>query len=145
MEKSNSLFANNQAQGQKLAGVFNEINSELIDLIQSGRLHPKPLMVCGGGTSSRCAAEGHWTLDLRSQFQEIKFIKESDEIFIGAGVSMKKLLQETSKYNRSFPIGISGSTGVGYILTGGISPLSRKYGLAVDQIKEIHGYWGNGE
>ncbi len=145
MSKSHSLFANNQAQGQKIAGIYSDINSELIDLMQSGKLNPKPLMVCGGGTSSRCAAEGHWTLDLRQKFKEVKFFKESNEILIGAGVSMHKLLDEASKFGRSFPIGISGSTGIGYILTGGISPLSRQYGLAIDQILEIKGFWGNGD
>ena len=49
------------------------------------------------------------------------------------------------KYNRSFPIGLSGNTGIGFILTGGISPLSRNRGLAIDQIMEIQGYWGNGK
>ena len=49
------------------------------------------------------------------------------------------------KFNRSFPIGLSGQTGIGYILTGGISPLSRSRGLAIDQIIEIHGFWGNGK
>ena len=49
------------------------------------------------------------------------------------------------KHNRSFPIGLSGKTGMGYILTGGISPLSRSRGLAIDQIIEIKGFWGNGK
>ncbi len=48
------------------------------------------------------------------------------------------------KHKRSFPIGLSGKTGMGYILTGGISPLSRSRGLAIDQILEINGFWGNG-
>ncbi len=34
---------------------------------------------------------------------------------------------------------------MGYILTGGISPLSRSRGLAIDQIIEIQGFWGNGQ
>ena len=50
-----------------------------------------------------------------------------------------------SKHKRSFPIGLSGKTGMGYILTGGISPLSRSRGLAIDQIEEINGFWGNGD
>ena len=58
---------------------------------------------------------------------------------------MEELIKEISSFKRTFPIGISGITGVGYILTGGVSPLSRRYGLAIDQIKEFHGYWGNGE
>ena len=49
------------------------------------------------------------------------------------------------KHKRSFPIGLSGKTGMGYILTGGISPLSRSKGLAIDQIMEIKGFWGNGK
>ena len=49
------------------------------------------------------------------------------------------------KHKRSFPIGLSGTTGMGYILTGGISPLSRSRGLAIDQIMEIKGFWGNGK
>ena len=49
------------------------------------------------------------------------------------------------KHKRSFPIGLSGKTGMGYILTGGISPLSRSRGLAIDQILEIKGFWGNGK
>ena len=49
------------------------------------------------------------------------------------------------KHKRSFPIGLSGKTGMGYILTGGISPLSRSRGLAIDQIIEIKGFWGNGK
>ena len=50
-----------------------------------------------------------------------------------------------NKQKRSFPIGLSGKTGMGYILTGGISPLSRSRGLAIDQIIEIKGFWGNGK
>ena len=48
------------------------------------------------------------------------------------------------RHKRSFPIGLSGKTGMGYILTGGISPLSRSRGLAIDQILEIKGFWGDG-
>ena len=48
-------------------------------------------------------------------------------------------------HKRSFPIGLSGMTGMGYILTGGISPLSRSKGLAIDQIEKINGFWGNGK
>ena len=29
--------------------------------------------LCGGGTTSRCAATGHWTLDFRKKYKEIKF------------------------------------------------------------------------
>tara|TARA_Y100001968_G_scaffold146777_1_gene134245 strand:- start:104 stop:1099 length:996 start_codon:yes stop_codon:yes gene_type:complete len=58
---------------------------------------------------------------------------------------MGELSSFLKKHNRSFPIGLSGNTGIGYILTGGISPLSRSRGLAIDQIVEIKGFWGNGK
>ncbi len=58
---------------------------------------------------------------------------------------MGELTSFLKKHKRSFPIGLSGKTGMGYILTGGISPLSRSKGLAIDQIMEIKGFWGNGK
>ncbi len=58
---------------------------------------------------------------------------------------MGELSSFLKKHKRSFPIGLSGKTGMGYILTGGISPLSRSRGLAIDQIVEFKGFWGNGE
>ena len=36
-----------------------------------------------------------------------------------------------------------GSAWLGYVLTGGMGPLSRQVGLAVDQVLEIHGVWGD--
>ena len=58
---------------------------------------------------------------------------------------MRDLSDFLKKHKRSFPIGLSGMTGMGYILTGGISPLSRSRGLAIDQIEEINGFWGDGK
>ena len=52
-----TIFINTQAQDQKVAGIFREIDQNLLFLLKSGELTPKPLMVCGGGTSSNCAKE----------------------------------------------------------------------------------------
>jgi len=57
---------------------------------------------------------------------------------------MGDLVNHLQKYNRSFPIGLSKLPGAGYILTGGVSPLSRTYGLAIDNIESIKGFLGNG-
>ena len=57
---------------------------------------------------------------------------------------MGDLLNYLQKHNRSFPIGLSKLPGAGYILTGGVSPLSRAYGLAIDNIESIKGFLGNG-
>ncbi len=145
MSKTNLFFENTQAQDVVTAGIYKDINPSLLALIKTGYLNPKPLLICSGGTSSRCAAEGHWTLTFQEKFKDIKYDIRAQEIIIEAGVKMKDLIKELFLFNRSFPIGISGITGMGYILTGGISPLSRKYGLAIDQILEIHGIWGSGE
>ncbi|KGG15120.1 MULTISPECIES: FAD-binding protein [unclassified Prochlorococcus] len=144
MPNIKKIFPNPQAQDLQIAGIYQDIEPDLLKLIQTGQLKPKPLMVCSGGTSSSCAAEGHWTLDLKENFQGINFDHQKKELLIQAGVSMKKLIEEVTTFGRSFPIGVSSMTGVGYILTGGISPLSRRYGLAIDQILEISGFWGNG-
>ncbi len=102
-------------------------------------------MICGGGTSSRCAANEHWTVDLRKKYNQIQFDSDNNTVLIGGGITMGNLLTELTKHERSFPIGLSASTGIGYILTGGISPLSRSVGLAIDQVLEIKGVWGNGD
>ncbi len=136
---------NTQCQDFPLAGVLNEINPELIKLLQQDRIFPKPLLVCSGGTSSRCTAKGHWTLDLRDKYRSIICYPKKNEVQIEAGVKMESLINLLTSKNKSFPIGLSGNTGVGYILSGGISPLSRKYGLAIDNLLEIKGVWANGE
>ena len=70
---------------------------------------------------------------------------DKKHVEIEAGVTMGELSDFLKQHKRSFPIGLSGMTGMGYILTGGISPLSRSRGLAIDQIMEIKGFWGNGK
>ena len=116
-----------------------------MELITSKQINPKPLLICSGGTTSRCASDEHWTLDLRKKYQFINFDKSTKEVEIGGGIKMKNLLEELSKHGRCFPTGLSGETGLGYILTGGISPISRSKGLAIDQVLKIKGIWGKGQ
>ena len=141
----NIKVPNNLARETNLAGIFNEIDNDFLEQVQNNTINPKPLLVCGGGTSSRCAANGHWTLDLRQKYQSINFHRDTEDVEVGAGIKMSKLLDYLAPYGRSFPTGLSGETGIGYILTGGISPLSRIEGLAIDQVKNIKGIWGSGE
>ncbi len=136
---------NSLAQDCLIAGVFEEVNAEFKEFLKKGEIAPKPLMICSGGTSSRCAASGYWTLDLRKKHQQIEFDHKNKTVEIGGGINMASLLNKLSKNNRSFPTGLSGLPGVGYILTGGISPLSRSQGLGIDQILRIEGVWGKGE
>ena len=68
------LVPNTQCQDFVLAGVLNEISPELINLIKEDRISPKPLLICSGGTSSRCADQGHWTLDLRDKYKSMNLL-----------------------------------------------------------------------
>ena len=135
---------NAQAEDCEIAGVVEEVDKKLIDMISKKQTPYKSLLICSGGTTSRCASKGSITLDLRKNHKKIMFDRNTNEVCIESGVIMKDLINNISKENRSFPIGLSGITGVGYILTGGISPLSRLYGLAIDQVLEINGFWANG-
>ena len=103
------------------------------------------LCICSGGTTSSCAQNGLITLDLRKNYNKIHLERETNIVTIGGGVIMGDLMNYLEKHNRSFPIGLSKLPGAGYILTGGVSPLSRSYGLAIDNIESIKGFLGNGK
>ena len=103
-----------------------------------------PVRVCSGGNSSRCAGDGSWTVDLR-RHRKVRYHENSREIEFGTGLTMAELLQVLRASDRSIPIGLSGLTGSGFILTGGMGPLSRSQGLALDSITAIDGIWGSGE
>ncbi|WP_269624564.1 FAD-binding protein [Prochlorococcus marinus] len=124
---------------------MDSVNSEFFQSLKSSQPTYSPFLVSSGGTTSRAAADKHWILDLRKNYQNISFDLDKQQVEIEAGVNMGELSSFLKKHKRSFPIGLSGKTGMGYLLTGGISPLSRGRGLAIDQIMEIKGFWGNGK
>ena len=115
----------------------------LSNLIRQG-IQPTPLLVCAGGTSSRCAADGLWTLDLRARHRQLIISEVGDEVEIGAGLTMAEVLQGLQAHGRSIPVGLSTVPGCGFVLTGGVGPLSRLQGLAMDHIVGLRGVWGNG-
>ncbi len=136
---------NQNAKDSNVLGVSEEINSEFFQSLRSLQKSSIPFLVSSGGTTSRSAADNHWIIDLRKNYQNISFDLNTKHVEIEAGVRMGDLSNFLGKHKRSFPIGLSGKTGMGYILTGGISPISRSRGLAIDQIIEIKGFWGNGK
>ena len=64
---------------------------------------------------------------------------------IGAGLNMAEVLDGLQTQGRSIPVGLSTVPGCGFVLTGGIGPLSRSQGLAMDHIVGLRGVWGNGD
>jgi len=122
-----------------------EINDEIFFGSKKVSTKKNYLCVCSGGTTSSCAKDGLITLDLRRYFNSIIFKKNTGVVKIGGGVLMGDLSYYLDQNNRTFPTGLSGIPGVGYLLTGGISPLSRRYGLAIDNIESVSGFFGNGK
>ena len=104
----------------------------------------RPIRICGGGTTSTCARPDQWSVDLRPGFQTLSLASDRNLLRIGAGLSMGQVLGYLASYQRTIPAGLSGKPGLGYILTGGMGPLSRLHGLAIDQLEQIKGVWGNG-
>ena len=140
-----SSLQNQNSSDSNVLGVLEEVNSELFHSKNASKKTSTPFLVSSGGTTSRAAADNYWVVDLGKNYTNISFDLEKKEVQIEAGVRMGHLSDFLKKHERSFPIGLSGRTGMGYILTGGISPLSRSKGLAIDQIIEIEGFWGNGK
>ena len=117
---------------------------ELLKQLMLQPLGSTPLRVRSGGSSSRCASNDCWTLDL-GRLRDIQYHENSKEVEFGTGLTMAELLQALRTFGRSVPIGLSGLTGSGFVLTGGMGPLSRSQGLALDSITGIEGIWGSGE
>ncbi len=105
---------------------------------------PTPVLVRSGGTSSRSSDPTLWSLDLRTHCRELQLSDDGCRVRVGAGVTMAELQGHLSPAGRSLPTGLSGLPGAGYLLTGGISPLSRSQGLAIDRILALEGVWGDG-
>jgi len=146
IDKSN-LFKvpNSNSNDAKIKKVVYEIDKSFFDKFKTNSTNKEYLCICSGGTTSSCAKDDFITFDLRKNYNQIKFDKKTGIINIGGGVLMGDLLKHLDKFNRTFPIGLSTLPGIGYILTGGISPLSRRYGLAIDSVISVKGFFGNGE
>jgi len=146
IDKSN-LFKvpNSNSNDAKIKKVVYEIDKSFFDKFRKNSTNNEYLCICSGGTTSSCAKDNFITVDLRKNYNQIKFDKKTDIINIGGGVLMDDLQKYLDKFNRTFPIGLSTLPGIGYILTGGISPLSRRYGLAIDNVVSVKGFFGNGE
>ena len=146
IDKSN-LFKvpNSNSNDAKIKKIVYEIDKSFFEKFKKDSLNKEYLCICSGGTTSGCAKDNYITVDLRKNYNQIKFDKKTGIINIGGGVLMDDLLKNLDEFNRTFPIGLSNLPGIGYILTGGISPLSRRYGLAIDNVISVKGFFGNGE
>jgi len=146
VKKNNNLLEipNINSKDAKLKKLIYDVDDSLFNKENYSKEKFEHLCVCSGGTTSSCAKNGFTTLDLRKNYNKIHLDRKTNLVTIGGGVIMGDLVNHLQKHNRSFPIGLSKLPGAGYILTGGVSPLSRAYGLAIDNIESIKGFLGNG-
>ena len=135
---------NTQAADSAIAGVVTPSSDGLADCIK-GWTHRRPFRVCGGGTTSAAAQPQAWSVDMRPGFHTIDIGDNAATVTIGAGCGMAEVLERLATVQRTLPAGLSGHPGIGYVLTGGMGPLSRRHGLAIDQLQRIRGVWGNGD
>jgi len=147
VKKNNNLLEvpNINSRDAQIKKLIYKVENNLFNSFYKSSSKSEYLCVCSGGTTSSCARDGFITLDLRKEYNEIHLQKEKNLVKIGGGVIMKDLMNYLEKHNKTFPTGLSKLPGAGYILTGGISPMSRRYGLAIDNIESIKGYLGNGK
>ena len=145
MNKNTNLLEvpNINSRDAQVKKVIYKVENDFFDNHSKSSYKSEYLCVCSGGTTSSCARDGFITLDLRKEYNKIYF-EENNLIKIGGGVIMRDLMNYLDKHNQVFPTGLSKLPGAGYILTGGISPLSRRYGLAIDNIESMKGYLANG-
>ena len=134
MKKNNNLLKvpNINSSDAQVKNLIYKIKDDLFNSHYKSSSKSEYLCVCSGGTTSSCARNGLITLDLRKEYNHIHLDEERNLIKIGGGVIMKDLMNVLENHNKTFPIGLSKLPGAGYILTGGISPMSRRYGLAID-------------
>ncbi len=136
---------NTNSNDANIKNIIYEIDNKFLLECNDSFLEKEYLCICGGGTTSSCAKNNHLTIDLRKKYSQINFDENNHTVRVGGGVLMGDLINQLEKFNRTFPIGLSTLPGLGYILTGGISPLTRRYGLAIDNMISAKGFFGNGE
>lgn len=144
MDQTPQALFNPQAADARVLGVLQPELQDLPELLRTWS-KPTPLRVSSGGTTSRAAASGCWSLDLSAHGPGVAWDGSNATVRFGAGCRVGEVLEALVPHQRTIAAGLSGLPGLGYVLTGGMGPLSRRFGLAVDQLKSLNGVWGSGE
>ena len=97
---------NPQAADAGARGLLQPTPEDLPGLV-GGWSGPRPLRVCSGGTSSRAAAAGQWTLDLRRTMGQVTWNPADQTVSIGGGCRMGEVLEELYPLGRSVVGGLS--------------------------------------
>jgi len=110
--------------------------SDLISAVKFARDNDLLIAVRGGGhsVSGNAVCDGGIVIDL-SPMKGIRVDKEKKDVYAQAGLTMGEYDRETELHGLASPGGIISTTGIaGLTLGGGFGWLSRKHGLACDNL-----------
>ena len=105
------------------------------------------LSVKGGGhnIAGKAVADGGLMLDL-SEMNDVRVDPETQTVRVGPGATLGDMDHETQAFGLAVPGGVVSTTGVaGLTLGGGFGWLSRKYGLAIDNLRSVDIVTADGE
>lgn len=104
--------------------------------VNFAREHGQPLAVKGGGhgATGQAVSNGGLTIDL-SAMRSVRVDPSARTARVGAGALLGDFDREAQAFGLATPLGVNSTTGVaGLTLGGGFGWLSRKLGLAVDNL-----------
>ena len=111
------------------------------------REHDLPIAVRGGSHNGAGlgSVDDGVVIDL-SQMRDVQVDPEARTVRVGGGATWGEVDAATNEHGLATPSGIISTTGVGGLtLGGGLGHLTRKYGLAIDNLLEAEMVLANGE
>jgi FAD/FMN-containing dehydrogenase len=118
--------------------VFCSRIEDVVNAVKWSKIHNIQVSIRGGGHGyegySLCNG---LVIDL-SSLNQISLSKDLTKVKLGAGCRLNDVYSMLGKHQRTIIGGSCGTVGIsGFTLGGGFGFLSRKYGLAIDNLKEI--------
>lgn len=113
--------------------------ADIIAAVNFARAHRLPLAVRGGGhnVAGNALCNGGLVIDL-SLLRSVQVDPQAYIAHVQPGVTLGELDSETQAFGLATPVGMVSQTGVaGLTLGGGFGWLSRKYGLACDNLLSV--------
>src|SRR3954469_6392492 len=120
--------------------------SEIAQLVNFARGHDLPLAVRGGGHNGAGlgTVDDGVVIDL-SLMRDVRVNPEARRVRVGGGATWGEVDRATGEHGLATPSGIISTTGVGGLtLGGGLGHLTRKFGLAIDNLVEAEVVLANG-
>jgi FAD/FMN-containing dehydrogenase len=120
---------------------------DIANAISFAREHEQRLAIRGGGHNGAGlgTVDDGVVIDM-SMFKDVEVDPQNRTVRVGGGCTWGEVDRETNKHGLATPSGIIGTTGVGGLtLGGGLGHLTRKCGLAIDNLIEADLVLASGE